>query len=173
MTHNIDNTHIESLKDRHLNLLLIEDSLVDAMMIKKLLSRHMPYICGVTHAETMASAEFTLKNSEIDIILLDLGLPDTNGGEDTFRRMANVKETIPVVILTSEEDHDLAMVLVDNGAEDFVSKTMIVKSPQQLCDTLDFAICRHDHMSDIKKHNASELNDKDMVIQWLSGGYSK
>lgn len=164
--------HTESLKDRHLNLLLVEDSFVDALMVKKLLSRHMPYLCQIIHAEDMAHAQIILNSDHIDIILLDLGLPDTEGGTDTFERIEEIRGEIPVVILTSEDNHELAMDLVDNGAEDFIKKSTIINTPELLCNALDFAVCRHDHFVNIKEHSVSELKEKDMVIQWLTGSYS-
>lgn len=158
---------------KHLDMLLIEDSKVDAYIVRKILNKHMSYPCHVRHVENMTAAEAVLKESRnIDLILLDLGLPDTDGGTDTFQRMENVKEDIPVVILTNKHDHELAVNIVDEGAEDYIRKSAIGDDPELLCDAIDFAVCRHKHLAELKKQKISELEEKDKVIQWVTGSYS-
>lgn len=161
------------LKNLQLNILLVEDNKVDAFAVRRVLDKFMTHPCNVRHVETMADAEAVLAQKDyIDVILLDLGLPDTVDGKDTFRRMGGVKDDIPVIILTSADDHDLALLIVDSGAEDFVKKSMIADTPQILCDAIDFAVCRHKNLVALKERQEQELEEKNKIIQWVTGSYS-
>lgn len=157
----------------HINILLVEDSETDAYTVRRILSKHMGHPCRIKHVECMTDAEAALKeDNNIDLILLDLGLPDTAGGEDTFQRVENVKDEIPVIILTSVHDHELAVGIVDKGAEDYVRKSSISSDPEILCEAIDFAVCRHEKFESIKEEADKELEEKDRVIGWMCGDYS-
>jgi len=151
---------------RPLNILLLEDSRVDAHILKIMLKNHVLCQCNVEHALNMQEAEAILKSEiDIDIILLDLGLPDTKDALDTYERIKSIPRKIPVVVLTGESNQDLASYLVDNGVEDFINKCAAKKNPGQIWSAIDFAMRRYERM--IKKQG-----EKDMVIEWMMGGYS-
>lgn len=161
------------------NILLVEDSETDAYVIKRILEKNLSPSCEVRHAENMAEAEsiLTEEKSRIDLILLDLGLPDTSGRIETYRRLENAKhksqlDDIPVVILTSVSDRQLALGIVDSGAENYVKKAAVSQNPEILRDAVEFAICRHKHMMNIRREQDRELQKKQEVIEWMTGGYS-
>jgi PAS domain S-box-containing protein/diguanylate cyclase (GGDEF)-like protein len=56
-----------------------------------------------------------------DVLLLDLGLPDSTG-MDTFLRVYDKKPEIPTVVLTGLNDETLAAQLVNSGAQDYLVK---------------------------------------------------
>lgn len=116
------------------NLLLVEDSETDAYIIKRILEKNLNPSCHIRHAENMAEAEAALaeEKSRIDLVLLDLGLPDTSGRIETYKRLENAKhksnlDDIPVVILTSVNDRKLALGIVDSGAENYVKKRPLAR----------------------------------------------
>lgn len=161
------------------SILLVEDSETDAFIIKRILEKNLSPSCSVRHAENMAAAEAALaeEESNIDLILLDLGLPDTSGRIETYKRIENAKhnshrDDIPVVILTSVNDRKLALGIVDSGAENYVKKTTVSQNPEVLCDAVEFAICRHKHLISIRQQQDRELQKKQEVIEWMTGGYS-
>jgi DNA-binding NtrC family response regulator len=156
-----------------LKLLLVEDSTVDAYMIQKVLQKNMPYQCDITHVDSIKTAEHLLEDaSDVSLILLDLGLPDTQGGKDTLERINLAQENIPVIILTSKHDHDLAVSLVDKGAEDYVKKEKIASDPERICDAIDFAVCRHKNTSKVKQQRDKAVKEKEYIMTWVAGGYS-
>ena len=70
------------------NLLLIEDNPGDARIISELLKEAKSMIFKLDHAENLKTAVIKLENNSYDIILLDLGLPDSFGlgvGECGYR----------------------------------------------------------------------------------------
>src|SRR4051812_34668885 len=155
-------------------ILLVEDSLEDAFLVSRTIDRHLPGQFHVTHRGMMADAKTYINEhkADINLILLDLGLPDTKNGRDTFANMKEFARDIPIVILTGLEDHDLALSLVRDGAEDFVNKGLIHEKPELLRDVLEFAACRHQSIGDTAKKHQEHIKEKDEVISWMSGDYS-
>jgi DNA-binding NtrC family response regulator len=155
-------------------ILLVEDSPEDAFLVCRTIDRSLPGRFAVSHKTSMADAEAYIKNhrSDISLILLDLGLPDTKNGHDTFAHMKEYVPDIPVVVLTGMEDHDMALALVREGAEDFVNKGLIHDRPELLRDVVEFAACRHQLMGDAVRKHEAHIREKDEVISWMSGDYS-
>jgi DNA-binding NtrC family response regulator len=148
-------------------ILLIEDSDDDAFITRKKLGEQLGENFRLLRATTIADARqfITERNAGIEIILLDLRLPDTHDEEDTFRSIKEHCQKIPVVILTSTHDHHLAVKFVGEGAEDFINKEMLLERPELLRDAIDFAVSRHRLLADTNRQ-------KDMIISWMSGDYS-
>ena len=159
----------------YIHILLVEDSETDAYTIKRVLKKHMHSPYQAHHVECVTDAETLLKEGkqhDFHVILLDLGMPDTKDEKETLHRIEALKEDIPIVILTSVNDHDLAVELIGDGAEDFVKKSTIVNEPQLICDAIDFAIRRHSNLTTLKNTTAKKMKEQEQVIGWMSGDYS-
>lgn len=157
-----------------LNVLLIEDSSSDVYAVRRALEKSGKHSYRITTAGMIAEAEAALsdKGHAFDVILLDLGLPDTSDSRDTFSRLRTVAETIPVIILTSMEDHDQAVRFVKDGAEDYFRKSMLGIAPEALYDAIEFAVCRHQNLLTLKEEKDQQLKEKDRMIEWVTGSYS-
>jgi DNA-binding NtrC family response regulator len=155
-------------------LLLVEDSMEDAYLIRRKLNEHLNSPFQLVHYVTMGEAEQYLvrEKQNIALVLLDLGLPDTAGGKDTFRHIESHAPDVPVVVLTGTKDHSLALSLVGEGAADFVNKNLLYDKPELLRDAVEFAICRQKVRSELNRKAQETLQEKDMVISWMTGGYS-
>lgn len=104
--------------------LLIEDNPGDARLIRMALEEIAGLQFEFSHCETMARAlEFLAKNKP-DIILLDLGLPDSQELDTVRRARAAALET-PLVVLTVLDDSDLAVQALREGAQDYLVKGQI------------------------------------------------
>lgn len=159
---------------RELRILHVEDSDTDAYAVERALSRDPNERYELHRASRMEEAESLLRNGQIwDLVLLDLELPDSKGRTETFQRIAKAKHgDVPVLVLTSINDHDLALDLVGKGVEDYVRKSTISSSPEMLHDAIVFAISRHKNFNSLKVKKEKELDEKNQIIQWMSGGYS-
>lgn len=104
-----------------IRLLLVEDGLPDAMLLKHMLADVATESFQVTHVETMADAVHRLTNDSFDAILLDLSLPDSRGAE-TVARVNAVSPRLPIVVMTGLDDEATAMKAVHEGAQDFLIK---------------------------------------------------
>jgi len=108
-------------RDRHVNVLLIEDRDEDADFIRTVLDRHSPGRFHLIRESRLKDGISRLNSGGIDIVLLDFSLPDSLGIE-TFRRLHDACPTTPVVVLTSLEDDQLAVEAVGDGAQDYLVK---------------------------------------------------
>lgn len=121
-------------------LLLVEDNPAEADLVKEMLeaaSRDRDY--EVRHATRLADAMEELKRSDVDVMLLDLRLPDSVG-VDTVRTLQVASRTVPIVVLTGSEEEELGSACIVAGAQDFINKNDI--RPNLLYRALDFAMQR-------------------------------
>ena len=66
-------------------ILIIEDNPMDALRLKKDLEKSNGINFVTSHVETLAEAKEILRNSHFDAVVLDLGLPDSQGLETFFQ----------------------------------------------------------------------------------------
>ncbi|MEN6516743.1 MAG: ATP-binding protein [Methanospirillum sp.] len=104
-----------------MRVLLVEDNPADAELIRELLSEHPQHSFSIRHAGSLASALSALGDEGVDFILLDLGLPDSQGAE-TVRAVRAAAHGIPIVVLTGLDDEDLGVQLLQEGAQDYLAK---------------------------------------------------
>jgi diguanylate cyclase (GGDEF)-like protein/PAS domain S-box-containing protein len=107
------------------NLLLVEDNPGDARLLREMLSEQGSAAIELTHVERVSEAEKHLAGHAVDIILLDLGLPDAQG-VGAVRRTHTAAPRVPLVVLTGEDDESLAMQAQQEGAQDYLIKGQIV-----------------------------------------------
>ncbi|MEZ4776448.1 MAG: response regulator [Bacteroidia bacterium] len=138
--------------ENRIQILLIEDHIPDARLIHE-------YIRQVTHqrynliiAGTLKEGREILFNKKIDIILLDLNLPDSMGF-DTFENIYSEFPLHPIVVLTGETDEKLGLRAVKSGGQDFISKNDL--SSKYLSRVINYAIERNQLQRNL--HQAQDL----------------
>ncbi|MDD1721742.1 MAG: GAF domain-containing protein [Euryarchaeota archaeon] len=104
-----------------LRILLIEDNPADADFIQELLEESTTHTFTVDVAETLSEGVKWCAEHAYDAVLLDLGLPDSQGLH-TFTTLAAYTSDVPIIILTGLEDEVLALDLVRKGAQDYIAK---------------------------------------------------
>jgi len=107
-------------------ILLVEDDAAIRRTIAKGLSE---LAFRVQAAGTAAEARHILASEEIDLMMLDLGLPDGDG-LDLLRDVRSGGSNLPVIILTARDGVGDTVTSLENGADDYVTK------PVQLPDLL-------------------------------------
>ena len=105
-------------------LLLIEDNLGDARLLRELLKDSGSNLINLHHVETMTEAELYLAHESADVILLDLGLADAQGLE-AVRRAHTTAAHVPLVVMTGLDDESLATLALKEGAVDYLVKGQI------------------------------------------------
>ena len=88
-----------------------------------------------------------LAHGEVDVILLDLELPDSDGLV-SFERIAAFAPEVPIVVLTEIDDESVALESVQGGAQDFLVKREITRS--MLTRAIRYAVERHRLMSALR-----------------------
>jgi len=126
-----------------ITVLLIEDDTDFQQLIEDVLRESGRE--GVTyHVETagrLKTALERLAQGGIDVIITDLGLPDSSERNETFKKLRSFAEFIPTIILTGLDDEDFAIDLVRQGAQDYLVKNFI-RFPL-LTRVIRYAIERH------------------------------
>jgi diguanylate cyclase (GGDEF)-like protein/PAS domain S-box-containing protein len=105
-------------------LLLVEDNPLDARLLREMFTEQGSHDTDFTHVECMSEAEKLLSERTFDIILLDLGLPDTQG-LGAVRRAHAAAPRLPLVVITGLDDESLAAQALQEGAQDYLIKGQI------------------------------------------------
>lgn len=105
-----------------MRILLVEDNDTDAELIGNYIRSEAYLLCDLLKRVcTLAEAFQWLQSEEVEIILLDLSLPDTSGFE-TFELLHQKYPEIPIIVLTGEIDERIALRTLKAGAQDYISK---------------------------------------------------
>ena len=105
-----------------IRVLLIEDNKGDARLIREMLAEvGGPTAFQLDWVERLSIGIDRLTDGGIDVVLLDLALPDS-GAEDTFTKISGAAGNVPIVVLTLLEDDDKAVKAMQGGAQDYLVK---------------------------------------------------
>ena len=109
------------MEQKALKILLIEDNPDDVDLLRRNLARLPLARVEIETCRLLADALKRLgkKKAKIDAILLDLGLPDSEG-LDTFFKVHQQAPQTPIVVLSVEDDAGLAVQAVREGAQDYL-----------------------------------------------------
>jgi len=119
--------------------LLVEDNPADAYLEKRALRNILPVAFDVYCADRLEDALKLLREIRFDVVLLDLGLPES-GGLDTLQRVRAAEDSVAIVVLTGVADEATSLQALDRGAQDFLLKSEV--TPETLHRTIRFAIHR-------------------------------
>jgi signal transduction histidine kinase len=100
--------------------------------------------------ETLASGIERLRQGAIDVVLLDLGLPDSEPASTLHRVLADARD-VPVVVLTTSEDSGQALQAVKAGAQDHLPKPRV--SADLLSRAIRYAIERKRSEQQLRQFN--------------------
>jgi len=109
------------MKSPNLNILLIEDNPGDARLIQEMLRDAVNTRTELEWQTRVSSGLNRLQRGGVGVVLLDLGLPDAQGLGALAAIYSKFPE-IPIVVLTGQEDEELAIQAVKRGAQDYLVK---------------------------------------------------
>ena len=150
-----------------LQILLIEDNRGDARLFEELLREATTFVSGIPQNRTVFDSpslqfdqppelhhELTLSEGierlgdDIDVVLLDLNLPDSRGIE-TLSKIADYTEK-PVVVLTGLQEREIGLQAIRGGAEDYLVKDEI--NSDLLIRSVYHAIERRAHERELRQY---------------------
>lgn len=141
-----------------INLLLVEDSPSDALILTETLKGGAVPV-AVTAVERLSEAIAELKKETHDVVLLDLTLPDSDG-IDTFITLREAVPGVPVVVLTGLAREDVGMMAVRSGAQDYLMKGQIDK--ELLSRAVRYAVERDQLQQALVLARESEQNEREL-----------
>jgi len=108
------------MEDKRPKVLLIEDNPGDVRLIREMLTEARAPV-DLECADRLSVGLERLAEGGIDLVLLDLGLPDSMGF-DTFTKVHTQSPQVPIVLLTILADEALGVKAVQEGAQDYLTK---------------------------------------------------
>ncbi len=145
-------------------MLLIEDNAGDAALLKGFLTQS-PIHFEVKHALAMSRAAEELAREKPDAVLLDLGLPDSQGLA-TLAQTRKIAPNTPVVVLTGLQDSELALQALQEGAQDYLVKGTV--QSQSLVQSLRYAIERQKLQAETEQLRLEQIALKDDFLSHVS-----
>ena len=112
-------------------ILLVEDNVLFSDNLKKSLSQY-ELVCS----DTKSMCIEMLKKESIDLILLDINLPDCND-LSLLEHITHHYPDLPVIVLTVEEKPDFAAEFIKKGAKDYLRKALYFEDPSILNRRMD------------------------------------
>ncbi len=115
------------MKRERINVLLIEDNPADARLIEEMLKDAQAKV-SLTAVGSLTVGVERLESNKVDVVLLDLGLPESTG-LDTYRKLRDKFPDIAVIVLTGLDDYEVATTAVREGAQDYIVKGQVDPNP--------------------------------------------
>jgi DNA-binding response OmpR family regulator len=117
-----DASPIENAKSAVIRILLVEDDDGEALLTQRVLSGWRFGAFTFQRAKDLSTALQAVAQGGFDLVLLDLGLPDSQGGLDTCVRMRAAAAPVPFIVLSGSDDEEQAIATIQQGAQDYVIK---------------------------------------------------
>ena len=125
---------------RPIHVLLVEHDPEDLDELRRAVAELRGGKVEIEWVSELAPALERLTQGGIDAVLLDLMLPDSEGMV-TFERTWAFAPNVPIVVMTSLDDEDLALATVQGGAQDYLVKGEVY--PRMMVKAIRYAIERH------------------------------
>lgn len=141
-----------SVHEEILRILIIEDNPGDIILIRELL-RSSDRKFELTNATSLKEAVDLLNSNAYDVILLDLGLPDSSGLK-TLKEFLYLEISMPVVVMTGLDDEDIALAALREGAQDYLVKNRL--DSENILRSIRYSIERK-KLENLRRKNSHQL----------------
>jgi two-component system, cell cycle sensor histidine kinase and response regulator CckA len=142
------------------------------------------FLGDIAHSTSLSQGLTYLESGDTDAVLLDLGLPDSQG-LDTFEKMHAAANHVPIIILTGFKDDTIGLEAVRRGAQDYLTKgklegALLIKALTYAIERkkLDEAVKRQADLIDLSPDAIIIKKPDDTITYWSLGaeklyGYTK
>jgi len=137
-------------ENQNIKILLIEDCHADCCLMEGMLKDSDAVRFELETVSRLSTGLARLAGGKFDVVLLDLGLPESSG-MDTLKKILEHNLEVPIIVLTGQDDDHLGLETIKEGAQDYLSKGQLDKNV--LTRSIRYAIERHHLLSEL--HNLS------------------
>jgi diguanylate cyclase (GGDEF)-like protein len=144
--------------EKPLNILLIEDDPTDSELIREILAENPKIAARLSCADRLSTGLQKLHETDVDVILLDLSLPDSQGMETFITARVHAPGT-PLIVLTENDREDFtatALRGMDDAALDYVAKGHL--DGEVLTRVMRYGMERQRMLSELEQARQSELH---------------
>lgn len=136
------------LRQHSFKVLLLEDNAIDARWVARGLKQSGGSKYDLHVLDMVDSVEAYLARNPVDVIVMDLNLPDSHGWH-TVRQIADAKPGVPIVVLSGQADFDTVREALLAGAQTYQIKD--IGSQESLAERIEFAIQRKSREIELAK----------------------
>ena len=144
-----------------IRVLIVDDDQVDAELAVRALRMSQDCMFEVETASELQQAHALLDSQAFDIMLLDLGLFESQGIE-TLKNFRAKNKMIPLIVLSGLEDEDFAIEVLEHDAQDYIFKSDITS--QSLAKSIRYVISRQQSLLENRRLVAS-LRENELVLK--------
>lgn len=139
----------------NINILLISADPSDIKEIKHYLAQSAGMAYRVEHRpDFFGSADLLMKgHTDIDVILLDLGIFGSAHSREVFHRMVKMAHGIPIIVFTDREEHDMALLAMEDGASDNITRGDADTDIFKFRDAIEFSMARAAVARELEQRN--------------------
>jgi len=156
------------------HVLLIEDNPIDVLLIREMLKKRKKTKYILEIVTTLNDGIQVLQTESPDVVLLDLYLPDSQGIKSFDTLYAQMLD-VPIIVSTALEDENVALLAVNNGAQDYLLKGSITSA--LLSRSIKYAIERKKAENKIKYlalyDTLTDLPNRRLFFDRLSQSFSR
>ena len=134
-----------------MHVLLVEDNPGDAELIAESLRSSTDVQFDIRNAYCLEEAMPYLKDDDINVVMLDLGLPDSFGLE-TLYSVREAAPNKPIVVITGNENEAVGLEAVKQGAQDYLIKGKM--AGHWLSRVLQYAVERQQAKESLRESEA-------------------
>lgn len=165
---------INKTESGSVSILLVDDDENIFLLLQKMLSNQRYGSFHLRWANCLAAALRELTQGGIDLVLLDLGLPDSSG-LDTFVQIHDVTR-LPIIVLSGLDDETLATATVHQGAQDYIIKgqedvwslVRAIRYALERCHAQQVLAEEHDLLRGLLDNIPDQVYLKDMEGRFIS-----
>lgn len=117
----MEGLQLRRMDEKPIRVLLIEDSPGDVRLIEEMLKETDPGRFKLEHVDKLSTGLKHLEKGGFDVLLLDLGLPDSKGIQTLEKALTQASE-VPIIVLTGLADEAVGIKAVQGGAQDYLVK---------------------------------------------------
>ena len=152
------------MSNQETNVLLIEDNPGDADLIRLRLIEGQSQV-NVSCAARLSEGLASITKQRPSVVLLDLNLPDSQGAE-TFRKVLENAPDVPIVILSGQDDEELAMKALHHGVQDYLVKGTFTSAGLERA--VRYAVERQALLRSLEMSRKQQLEFKNQFLSHVS-----
>ena len=143
----------DNTSNHQFNILMVEDNRGDVIIFKEIL-KSSGIIFTLTNAPTLEESLELCRMREFDVILLDLGLPDSSGVE-TLKKIQVSNAIPPIVVMTGLDNEFTALEALRVGAQDYLVKSKLTSD--NILRSIKYGIERK-KLQNLQEKNARQIS---------------
>ena len=147
------------------DVLLIEDNPTDVLLTRENLGDAAVF--RMQHAERLSKGVDLLTSRRFDVVLLDLGLPDSQG-LSTLLKVRESSPLVPIVVMTGRDDEETALRAVHLGAQDYLVKNIVDEGA--LRRSIRYAIERNQSEGALRERATIASMNAEIGLAFTRGG---